>query len=387
MALAAILASCGSGATASAPAPGSTAKSGSSPGTTAAASGTAAPSDTAAPSNTVWLCRPGLPNNPCEGDFTTSVVAADGTTTTKPASPAADPPIDCFYVYPTVSQQTTPNADLTIDPAEIGVARAQAARFSQVCKVYAPMYRQLTLAAIGNRGGIGAANVATAYADVESAWNDYLAHDNHGRGVVLIGHSQGAGQLIALIKRKIDNDPDARRRLVSAMLLGGNVTVPIGQDVGGSFANVPACRRNDQTGCVVAYSTFLNPPPANAMFGRTRAAGQEVLCTNPAALAGGSATLVPELPTGAAGRVGSLVPSGPEGPQPWISYSDLYTGECQDADGADVLHITPTPGPGDTRPVVKESLGPTWGLHLVDVNIALGNLVDLVGDQAKAYPG
>jgi hypothetical protein len=43
--------------------------------------------------------------------------------------------------------------------------------------------------------------------------------------------------------------------------------------------------------------------------------------------------------------------------------------------------------PGDTRPVVRETLGPTWGLHLVDVNIALGNLVSLVGDEGRAYTG
>ncbi len=28
--------------------------------------------------------------------------------------------------------------------------------------------------------------------DVKAAWNDYLARDNKGRGVVLIGHSQGS---------------------------------------------------------------------------------------------------------------------------------------------------------------------------------------------------
>jgi hypothetical protein len=393
-ALTLVLAACGTTATASAP-PATTARANGANGVagTASPSGSApggttgtAPNLANAPTNTVWLCKPGIADNPCEGNFDTSQIAADGTRTVQHAAPATDPPIDCFYVYPTVSGQKGVNADLTIDPAEIGVARAQAARFSQVCKVYAPMYRQLTLGAIGNRGGINAQALASAYGDVENAWLDYLAHDNNGRGVVLIGHSQGAGQLIALIKRQIDNQPDVRKQLVSAVLLGGNVMVPAGQDVGGSFNNVPACRRSDQTGCVVAYSTFLNPPPANSMFGRGRG-GQEVLCTNPAALGGGSGTLVDDFPTGANGAVGTITSAGPADPNPWVSYTDLYTGECQNANGADVLHVTPTPGPNDKRPVVTESLGPTWGLHLVDVNIALGNLVDLVGNQAKAYHG
>jgi hypothetical protein len=27
----------------------------------------------------------------------------------------------------------------------------------------------------------------------------------------------------------------------------------------------------------------------------------------------------------------------------------------------------------------------TWGLHLVDVNLAMGNLLEIVGQQARAY--
>jgi hypothetical protein len=28
---------------------------------------------------------------------------------------------------------------------------------------------------------------------------------------------------------------------------------------------------------------------------------------------------------------------------------------------------------------------PDWGLHLIDVGVAMGNLLDIVHDQAKAY--
>jgi len=67
-------------------------------------------------SRTVWLCRPGLADNPCASNLETTVVSADGTSTVESAVPAEDPPIDCFYVYPTVSGQTTVNATLNIDP-------------------------------------------------------------------------------------------------------------------------------------------------------------------------------------------------------------------------------------------------------------------------------
>ena len=53
-------------------------------------------------------------------------------------------------MYPTVSDQKTGNANLHIDPEERSIALYQAARYSQYCKVYAPMYRQVTLAGIGS---------------------------------------------------------------------------------------------------------------------------------------------------------------------------------------------------------------------------------------------
>jgi hypothetical protein len=237
-------------------------------------SATTGPSTTAspeAPSNTVWLCRPELADNPCESDLTTTLMSADGSSTVEAAAPAEDPPIDCFYVYPTVSGQQTENASLDIDPEEKAVALQQASRFSQVCKVYAPMYRQLTLSTIGKPGGASVGARALAYGDVLSAWQDYLAHYNDGRGVVLIGHSQGTGMLTQLITSEIDPNPDVLRHLVSALLIGGNVTVAAGEDVGGDFQNIPACRSAGETGCVVAYSAFNEPPPADSAFGRVGA--------------------------------------------------------------------------------------------------------------------
>jgi Protein of unknown function (DUF3089) len=303
---------------------------------------------------------------------------------------AADPKIDRFYVYPTVSQQKTVNANLHIDRAETGVAIAQASRFSQVCNVYAPMYRQLTLSVIGGKKPKSRTQPgAIAYGDVENAWLDYLAHDNHGRGVVLIGHSQGAGMLKQLIQKQIDTNPAQRKLLVSAILLGGNVLVPIGKTIGGSFTTVPACTKPSQTACVVAYSSFLDPPPANSLFGRSIVPGDQVLCTNPAALGGGTAVLHPEFPTNEAGGVFSLVTpaKGVTVTTPWVNYPDLYKAACVSSGGATVLHVTPTPASGDPRPVVSQQIGANWGLHLVDVNIAYEDLVDLVRQQVAAYGG
>src|SRR5271163_4128776 len=100
----------------------------------------------AASAETTWLCKPGIANNPCESSLTTTVVAANGSSTVVNPKDAVNPPIDCFYVYPTVSSKLTVNANLEIDPEETQIAIDQASHFSQTCKVYAPMYPQITLA-------------------------------------------------------------------------------------------------------------------------------------------------------------------------------------------------------------------------------------------------
>ncbi len=335
----------------------------------------------AAASPTVWLCKPGLANDPCAVSLTTTVEAANGSEHVVHTADAKNPPIDCFYVYPTVSKETTENADLAVQPAETYVATAQAARFSQYCKVYAPMYRQVTLAGLSHPT---ATAITEAYDGVRSAFLDYLRHDNHGRGIVFIGHSQGSTILIPLLHDLVDSNPALRKLLVSALLMGGNVVVPDGKTVGGSFGHIPACTTTTEIGCVAAYSSFDQTPPANSLFGRpgkgisllhgqTTTAGLQVLCVNPAAPGGGAATLEPYFPTGTA-------------PAPlWVSYPDLYRAQCMSVGGATWLQVTTLTTPGDTRPIATETLGPTWGLHLLDINLALGNLVALVGSESGAY--
>lgn len=350
--------------------------------TTAADSGAASAASDSLTSKTVWLCHPGLSPNPCQSSLDTTVIAADGSMRVKTAPPTPDPKVDCFYVYPTVSQQKTNVADLTVDPAETSVAIAQASRFSQVCRVYAPMYRQMTINAIFGHG-TGPKDRSVGQQDVQAAWADYLAHENHGRGVILIGHSQGSFVLTQLIAAGIDNNPAVRKLLVAAFLLGGNVTVANGRDVGGSFQHVPVCRSSTQTGCVVAYSTFLETPVAGAIFGRS-GKGTHVVCVNPAAPGGGVANLDPYYPVGQS-LLGGIGVKRNRVKTPWVEYPDLVTGRCEHNATHTWLQITDVRKAGDHRLRLTEALGPTWGLHLVDVNVAYGNLVALAGSEAQAW--
>lgn len=335
----------------------------------------------AAASPTVWLCRPGLANDPCTAPLTATVVGAAGPEGVRSARAATSPPVDCFYVYPTVSDQLTANADLAVEAPERAVAIAQASRFSQVCRVYAPMYRQVTLAALLNPAKLTRREALTAYDSLASAFDSYLRSYNHGRGIVFIGHSQGATVLINLLARRIDGNPGLRRRLVSALLMGGNVAV----GPGGDFAHIPPCRASAQTGCVLAYSSFLSEPPKGAYFGRTSSAldpfahngpRTAILCVNPASPSGGSAPLDTYAPAAAVGTRAFT---------PWIEYPGEYTARCERRDGASWLQVERPGGTADVRPALSESEGPDWGLHVYDVNLALGNLVDLVATQSRAY--
>ena len=204
--------------------------------------------------------------------------------------------------------------------------------------------------------------------------------------MVLIGHSQGSFVLRQLIAKEIDPKKSARKLLVSAYLLGGNVTVKQGKDVGGDFKHVRACHTK-KTGLRRRLLDL-----------RRAGAGHEPVRPDGHARAAGPV----HQPGGAGRRLGqarhdlpdAAVRSGldlgwdqparrdaADGPDTWIEVKGGYKAECSSAGGANVLQITPQDGAPDFKP------SPTadWGLHLVDANIALGDLVNLVRTQTAAW--
>ena len=345
-----------------------------------------------------WLCRPGR-HDACGADLTTTVISANGKLTREPWTANPKAPIDCFYVYPTVSMDSTPNSDMAAGEEELNVVRVQAARFGSQCRVFAPLYRQVTLSALRSVLAGRPANVDRnlAYNDVLDAWNYYLKNDNQGRGFVLIGHSQGSAVLTELIKKEIDGKP-IQKQLISAILMGANVAVPRSKDVGGAFQEVPLCRNSKQIGCVISYVSFRSntPPPANSRFGKVAGQDQVAGCTNPASLKGGSGELHAYLSTRGSGpsaaAAGPWIKDAPAIDTPFVSVPGMLTAECVSNEKGSYLAVTVHGNPADPRTdeitgdVVRDGkVLPEWGLHLIDVNLAIGNLVDVVRDQTKAY--
>jgi hypothetical protein len=183
----------------------------------------------------------------------------------------------------------------------------------------------------------------------------------------------------------IDPKKKVRQRLISAILLGGNVTVASGQTVGGDFKHIPGCTKAKQFGCVIAFSTFNAVPPADSLFGRSETPGLEVLCTNPAALGGGSGRITPVYPTKpfAPSLIGTAANLATQGlPKPktlWSAFPRGYRARCSHADNASVLQVSPVDG--DSAFTLTPIPDATWGTHLADGSIALGTLVDLVRRQ------
>ena len=361
--------------------------------TAVAAMAAAAP----AGASTTWLCRPGLANNVCSESQKTTLVSATGKRTVFTPSVPSNPKFDCFYVYPTTSDEKQPQADFQLTPELTAIARNQAQPYSQACSVYAPIYRQVTLQGLLSPSTVTSEMREQGYQDVVAAWRDFITNYSQGRPFMLIGHSQGAFVLRRLIAEEIDKTTALRKRLVAAHLTGANVLVAKGSDTGGDFKNIPACRRATQTRCVVAYSTFNAAVPAESRFGRAAAtpwdptadpSKQEVLCTNPANLArGGSGPLItrnslrgfPGLIGLAIGLLGRVLPTGLT--TLWVEQRDLYSATCESSNGANVLMIS------SRTPQIPLTPSPdaTWGLHLADMNIAFGNLLALAKSEGKAW--
>jgi hypothetical protein len=338
-----------------------------------------------------WICLPGR-SDVCSTGLPTTALNANGYGSVGKSAVAKAPPIDCFYVYPTVSQAQGLNSDLSVRE-EIGATQSQFARFASVCRPFVPVYRQMTLAAVAVASAGGDVRQAgeIAYSDVANAWRAYLARYNKGRPFVLVGHSQGSLMIQELIKREIEGKPVARR-MVRAIIPGFDVLVPQGKLVGGTFKSTPLCASQSETGCVMTWVSFRasSPPPEGAMFGWAPP-GMTVGCTNPADP--GSTNWEP-LDSYWYTRSSYPVVGGPiqwssEGapPTPYVRTEGLVEARCINDGRRGYLALRTVAAPGSKRTArIPGEVGvgglflAGWGMHLADMSIALGDLVREVGE-------
>ncbi|MEO7814246.1 MAG: DUF3089 domain-containing protein [Sphingomicrobium sp.] len=349
------------------------------------------PVDYAKDSN--WLCLPGRADV-CSALQSTVDVNPAGYGAKSIAAPAKAPPIDCFYVYPTISRDSGLSSDLVMNE-EKSVAAAQLARFGSVCRTFAPKYRQMTVGAIVafSAGQDISAAATLSYNDVAAAFRQFIASRSQDRPFVLIGHSQGSLHLIQLIAKEIEGKPALARQMKLAILPGFNLLVPQGKAVGGSLKKIPICTAAAQTNCVITWTSYRekNPPPLGALFGIADQPGMTVACVNPAAP---GARDLRKLDSVWEARPGYAVAGGPiawssEGPAPapWVHTPGLASGRCINAGQRGYFSVHTNADPADRR---TDRIGgevsvfgmfiPGWGMHLADLALVQGNLVRRVGE-------
>lgn len=338
-----------------------------------------------------WLCHPGkTENNACNTDLDLTVIAPDNSTEVVAFEPAADPAFDCFYIYPTVSFDASPNSDLFPGIEEANVVANQFARYGQACRLFAPVYRQRTLLELRNflETGETQSDQEMRYDDVIRAWTHYLETENNGRGVILVGHSQGADMIFQLLREDILGTP-TEDLIIAAHAIG----FPVHADPEtGGFETMPPCERADQTGCLITYASFRaeTEPPAFSGFGRKSEEGARSICTNPAEIDGSDGALDAVMPT----RNLLMQPYeyGVTLDTPFVSLPGFLSAECRSSNSHDWLAITTHGDESDARGdtlygdvIVEGEVQADWGLHLIDINLAIGNLVDIAATQGAAW--
>ena len=346
-----------------------------------------------------WLCHPDNELDLCDQAVTITTVAPDGSLSETILEEHPDPPIDCFYIYPTTSLDSGTNSDM--HPGrheEIVTTFTQFAPFKSQCRVFAPIYRQITIAGLLANAGNLAGPENTNYQDVLASMRYYMENYNNGRGVVLVGHSQGTSLLIEILRNEVENKPE-QDLLVSAILAGNPVIVPEGQDVGGTFQTIPLCRSASQTACILNFMTYRDsiPPEGFALFGRGAGEETQAGCTNPANLAGGSGEFDAYLSN--VGEVVQFVAPLPDWTNPPIQIDSklvrvpgLLSGRCVYDGTFNYLEMSVNADPNDARTddirgdlYQGTEISREWGLHLVDMTVVMGNLLDIVRQQAAAY--
>ena len=256
-----------------------------------------------------------------------------------PADAAAT--VDIFYVHPTTYAGPDWNQPAADEASRDWTDRSAVIRhldpFADSCRIFAPRYRQASIAAVRQPGADADAAWALAYQDVCAAFAHYLRHDHGGRRFILFGHSQGAlhaGRMLAEIIEAQGLD----HLLVAAYLPG----IGISEGLFGKFyRRVAPCMAPAQTGCVVSWNSFLDAADPAAFYARTlqrdrRRLGDSAcgapLCINPLSFdAGRPDVAAAENPGSLVGEVG-LLPLAPL--QPGLAGAYRRDG---------ILRITPPP--------------------------------------------
>lgn len=224
-----------------------------------------------------WLSRPGEADDPSRWVPTG--------TATGPAGKAA-----IFYIHPTTYLSTDRwNAPLQpggeTDVRSRLFVQSQASAFNGSGEVWAPRYRQAAYGAFLLKSEDAQEALDFAYRDVAAAFDEFVKEAPKDVPIILAGHSQGALHLERLLREKVAGKPIARR-IAAAYVVGW----PISTTADLSALGLPACTQAEQSGCILSWMTFGDPPNPDFIFDEwNKSKGfnggerrrEDTLCVNP----------------------------------------------------------------------------------------------------------
>lgn len=309
------------------------------------------------------------------------------------STPAADKPVDLFIVCPTVSMGSDGAATMDLADADdrasfVGALNMELGIYSDVCRVFAPLYRQATLAMYEASADELASAIDFAYADVAAAFERYLAEETE-RPFVLAGFSQGSEHVIRLIKDYLgdragqgdgrgegdghdegdgSDDLSARgtlsARLVAAYAIGWRLT----EEECAEHPWLKAAQAADDTGVVVTFNSE-EPEVEDSII---VPAGTRTLAINPLSWSASSEEAPAELNLGACftDYSGAVVEEVPEF---CGAYLDTERGTLK------VVGVDPADYPPSLS-IFDEGV-----YHLYDYQFFYRNLQENVATRVEAY--
>jgi hypothetical protein len=244
-----------------------------------------------------WIARPDIPHNASEW------------------RPAGYPPPEArrkaavFYIHPTTylrgDRWNAPLYEPESGWRDQLFVQSQASAFNGAGEVWAPHYRQAAYGAFLLKSSDAQKALDLAYSDVSAAFDRFLKKVPADEPLILAGHSQGALHLIRLLRERRN---DVKGRLIAAYVVGWPISITADLPALG----LPACTASSETGCVLSWLTFGDPPnpslildqwqKTNGLNGGKRRR-KDILCVNPI-----TGTTNGSAPPSA--NAGTLVPNG-----------------------------------------------------------------------------
>ena len=198
-----------------------------------------------------------------------------------------DRPVAVFFIHPTTYLKTDRwNADMQLTGmantrAEMFV-KSQASAFNNIGRVWAPRYRQATFGTFLSQSENAQKALDVAYGDLEDAFAVFLEENPEGP-IVIAGHSQGGLHALRLLT-------DYRETLGDRLLAAYVVGWPVDEEADLPATGLEACEGPDQTGCLMSWLTFGDPPNAGLVlrdwikadgYAGIERQRERLVCTNP----------------------------------------------------------------------------------------------------------